>query len=239
MPFSARAGADPAAARSRRRSCRRARSPTRRSPDGSSSTCSSAAGRALGHAGALDGARRVLHARARRRERASWSPARTARRAPSSTSAATAGRGCSTSPRAGCGGCSAPITRGPTASTACCATRRTPTRSRASTRACFGLTPSCASRSCTGSCSSTSPARRRRSPEHVGALAERLAGHRLGTLRRAGGVRYDVAANWKAIVAELLRVPALPGRAPGAQPAHALPLAASTTRAPAPGAAGR
>ena len=36
--------------------------------------------------------------------------------------------------------------------------------------------------------------------QHVGALAERLAGHRLGTLRRAAGVRYDVAANWKAIV---------------------------------------
>jgi glycine betaine catabolism A len=36
--------------------------------------------------------------------------------------------------------------------------------------------------------------------EHVGALAERLAGHRLGTLRRAAVVRYDVAANWKAIV---------------------------------------
>jgi len=36
--------------------------------------------------------------------------------------------------------------------------------------------------------------------EHVGALAERLAGHRLGTLRRAAGVRYEVAANWKAIV---------------------------------------
>ena len=35
---------------------------------------------------------------------------------------------------------------------------------------------------------------------HAGALAERLGGHRLGTLRRAAAVRYDVAANWKAIV---------------------------------------
>jgi len=36
--------------------------------------------------------------------------------------------------------------------------------------------------------------------EHVGALEERLAGHRLGTLRRAAAITYDVAANWKAIV---------------------------------------
>ena len=36
--------------------------------------------------------------------------------------------------------------------------------------------------------------------EHVGALAERLAAYRLGELRRAAAVRYDVAANWKAIV---------------------------------------
>jgi hypothetical protein len=35
---------------------------------------------------------------------------------------------------------------------------------------------------------------------HVGAPAERLARHRLGTLRRAASVAYDVAANWKAIV---------------------------------------
>ena len=35
---------------------------------------------------------------------------------------------------------------------------------------------------------------------HVGALEARLAGHRLGTLRRAAAIRYDVAANWKAIV---------------------------------------
>jgi glycine betaine catabolism A len=34
----------------------------------------------------------------------------------------------------------------------------------------------------------------------VGALAERLERHRLGTLRRAAVLRYDVAANWKAIV---------------------------------------
>jgi len=36
--------------------------------------------------------------------------------------------------------------------------------------------------------------------EHVGALAERLARHRLGELRRAARLAYDVAANWKAIV---------------------------------------
>ena len=36
--------------------------------------------------------------------------------------------------------------------------------------------------------------------EHVGALEERLAGHRLGALRRAAAITYDVAANWKAIV---------------------------------------
>jgi Rieske 2Fe-2S family protein len=36
--------------------------------------------------------------------------------------------------------------------------------------------------------------------EHVGALAERFARHRLGELRRAAAITYDVGANWKAIV---------------------------------------
>ena len=36
--------------------------------------------------------------------------------------------------------------------------------------------------------------------EHVGALAEHLARRRLGSLRRAAGMRYDVRANWKTIV---------------------------------------
>jgi glycine betaine catabolism A len=36
--------------------------------------------------------------------------------------------------------------------------------------------------------------------QHVGALAGQLARYRLATLRRAAGMTYDVAANWKAIV---------------------------------------
>ena len=60
--------------------------------------------------------------------------------------------------------------------------------------------------------------------EHVGALEERLAGHRLGTLRRAAAVTLRRRRQLEGDRAELLRVPALPRRAPGAQPAHALPL---------------
>ena len=188
------ARADPAAAAPRRGSCRRARSPTRRSPNGSSSTCSSAAGRAPGTPARSTAAARSSRASWAARA-CSWWPARTARRARSTTSAATAARACSTSPRAACGGCSAPTTRGPTASTACCAT---PPDERFDP-ACFSLRE-VRSEVLHGLVFVDVSGEAPPLAAHVGALAERLAGHRLGTLRRAAGVRYDVAANWKAIV---------------------------------------
>ena len=104
------------------------------------------------------------------------------------------------SPRAACGACSAPTTRGPTASTARCAARRSPTGSRTSTRAATGCTPVRA-RGRRGP-RAARPVRRRRPPP---ARARRrparrtLARYRLGELRRGARIVYDVDANWKAI----------------------------------------
>ena len=66
--------------------------------------------------------------------------------------------------------------------------------------ACFSLPRGAPRRCCTGSCSRTSRGRRRRWP---GTSARWRSGWRAtgsAMLRRAAAIRYDVAANWKAIV---------------------------------------
>ena len=75
--------------------------------------------------------------------------------------------------------------------------------------------------------------------EHVGDLA--AAARRLPA-RRAAARRADRLRRRRELEGdrrELQRVPALPGRAPGAQPALALPVAARRSRAPGCGAAAR
>ena len=140
-------------------------------------------------------------------------------RTASSTSAATAAPASSASPRARCGASSAPTTRGATASTAASSRRRTPTRSR--TSASPGLS-------------------RVRMEERHGLLFADVSGtagpldDHLGDLdaapralpaRRARAPRRDHLRRRVELEGdrrELLRVPALPGRAPRAQPPQPL-----------------
>ena len=191
-----------------------------RSPPGRPSTCSSAAGCAS--ATRSRSPRAATSSRARSGARACCSSATTrAARTASSTSAATAAPASSPSPRARCAASSAPTTPGATASTAASRARPTPTRSRTSTRRPSGSS-ACAWRSATASCSPTSPAPPARSTTTSATSRQHLAHYRLGDLaarrrdhlRRRGQLEGDRR--------ELLRVPALPGRAPRAQPPLAL-----------------
>ena len=127
--------------------------------------------------------------------------------------------------RARCAACSARTTRGPTASTGRSRTRRSPTAWRTSSPPASALHPvrlAVVEGLVLLDLSGEAPPPQ----EHVGELAPLLARYRHGELRRAARHRLRRRGQLEGDRRELQRVPALPGRAPGAQPAVALPLAA-------------
>ena len=75
--------------------------------------------------------------------------------------------------------------------------------------------------------------------DHLGDLAPHLEHYRLGELERAAAITYDVAGELEGDRRELLRVPALPRRAPRAQPPLALHERRRVRGRRAPGAAAR
>ena len=75
--------------------------------------------------------------------------------------------------------------------------------------------------------------------DHLGDLTPHLEHYRLGELERARRDHLRRRGELEGDRRELLRVPALPGRAPRAQPPLATTRAARSTTAPAPGAAAR
>ena len=126
-----------------------------------------------------------------------------------------------TSPRARCAASSAPTTPGATASTAACSSAPH-TEEIENFDPATSASTACAWRRSTASCSPTSPAPPARSPSTSASSTPHLERYRLGDLHRAAAITYDVAGQLEGDRRELLRVPALPGRAPRAQPPLAL-----------------
>ena len=186
--------------------------PTSSAAAGSAPATSSRSARAASYL-TVDVGRRE-RARGRRRRRAA---ARVPEHLPAPRRAAA-----STRPRARCGGSSAPTTRGRYGFDGACKNAPFTDGLATSTRSASRCTR-CASRSSRASCCSTSSGEAPPPQEHIGDLAPLLARYRL---RRAAARRADRLRRRRQLEGdrrELQRVPALPGRAPGAQPALALP----------------
>ena len=169
-------------------------------------------------------ARRLRHPRDRAEQLLRRSAARTAGRAPSTTSAATAARGSRGGRRARSGKRhpAAPTTPGPTTSRATSAPPPTWTGSRTSTRAASACVE--VRSAVVGGLvlvdlgGEAGPAE-----DHLGELLPNLDHYSVGDARARGGLlTYDVAGQLEGDRRELQRVPALPRRPPGAERAQRL-----------------
>ena len=221
----------------RPRCCRGPPSPTPPCSSGSSSSSSSAAGCAPAtstrSASAAPSSPSSSAATA-----SSSSPTTTASRTPSTTSAATAARGCSTSPRAASARLQCPYHAWSYGFDG--ALRNAPHTDGVADfdPACQGLRAvRCAV--VEGLVLLDPSGHAPPAEEHVGDLRPLLERYRLADLRRTTRVDLRGRGQLEGDRRELQRVPALPRRAPRAQPALALPLGRDARGRRAPGAAGR
>ena len=215
------------------------RSPIRACSSGSSSTSSSAAGSAPATSTRSASAATTSWSSSAARASSS-SPTTTASRAPSSTPAATAARASSTSPRAGCRAPAVPLPRLDLRLRRRAAERAVHRRaSRTSTPRATACAP-CALRRRRGARAARPVRRRRRRPRSTSATwRPLLARYRLGEPAPRRADRLRRRRQLEGDRRELQRVPALPRRAPRAQPALALPVRRDDRPAPARGAAAR